>query len=43
LRCLSHNRWDGVATAVYRPTFAVIGAPTPTMAPADRCSLGHPD
>jgi hypothetical protein len=38
---LSHNRWDGVATAVYRPTFAAIGAPAPTMALADRCSLGH--
>ena len=38
---LSHNRWDGVATAAYRPTFGAIGAPAPTMAPADRCSLGH--
>lgn len=37
---LSHNRWDGIATDVYRPTFAAIVAPARTMSPADRCSLG---
>jgi len=38
---LSHNRWDGIATDVYRPTFAALGAPGYRMLPADRCSLGH--
>jgi len=37
---LSHNRWDGVATGVYRPTFASIPAPARILLPADRCSLG---
>jgi hypothetical protein len=38
---LSHNRWDGVASVVYRPTFQAIGAPGYLTLPADRCSLGH--
>lgn len=38
---LSHNRWDGIATAVYRPTFSTLPAPAYTMSPADRCSIGQ--
>lgn len=38
---LSHNRWDGIATEVYRPSFAAIAAPTYTVSTAQRCSLGH--
>jgi hypothetical protein len=38
---LSHNRWDGIATEVYRPTFASIPAPLPTRSTAERCSLGY--
>ncbi len=38
---LSHNRWDGIATEVYRPTFGVVGAPAPQLREADRCSLGY--
>ena len=38
---LSHNRWDGIATEVYRPTFATIGAPPKRLRDADRCSLGY--
>lgn len=38
---LSHNRWDGIATAVYRPTFGVIAAPPRRLLPAERCSLGY--
>ncbi len=38
---LSNNRWDGIATEVYRPTFAAIGAPPKSLLPADRCSLGY--
>ena len=38
---LSHNRWDGIATDVYRPTFGSVPAPAPTMSTADRCSLGY--
>ena len=40
---LSHNRWDGIATEVYRPTFGAIPAPVFTMSTAQRCSLGHCD
>jgi hypothetical protein len=40
---LSHNRWDGIATEVYRPTFATIPAPAPRNSSAQRCSLGHCD
>ncbi len=38
---LSHNRWDGIATEVYRPTFSAVPAPAYTMSPADRCSIGQ--
>ena len=41
LHGLSHNRWDGVTTEVYRPTFGVITEPPQRMLPADRCSLGY--
>ncbi len=40
---LSHNRWDGIATDVYRPTFAAISAPPYAVSTAQRCSLGHCD
>lgn len=40
---LSHNRWDGVFSDVYRPSFAAFPAPTEVLAPADRCGLGHCD
>jgi hypothetical protein len=38
---LSHNRWDGIATEVYRPTFGAVGAPPFATSTAQRCSLGH--
>ena len=38
---LSHNRWDGIATEVYRPTFGAIAAPPRQLLPAERCSLGY--
>jgi hypothetical protein len=38
---LSHNRWDGIASEVYRPTFGIVAAPPQTMLPANRCSLGY--
>ena len=39
---LSHNRWDGEATHIYRPSFEVVLPPeTSAAAPAMRCSLGH--
>ncbi len=38
---LSHNRWDGIASDVYRPTFGVIAAPPRRLLPAERCSLGY--
>ncbi len=38
---LSHNRWDGIASDVYRPTFGTVTAPTQVMLPAERCSLGY--
>lgn len=38
---LSHNRWDGIASAVYRPSFGAIAAPGYIVLPAERCSLGH--
>jgi len=40
---LSHNRWDGVATAVYRPTFTQVSTPSFAPSPAARCSQGHCD
>lgn len=38
---LSSNRWDGIATGVYRPGYATIVAPAYQMSSADRCSLGY--
>ena len=38
---LSNNRWDGIASNVYRPTFGTIAAPPWRKAPAERCSLGY--
>lgn len=38
---LSHNRWDGILSEVYRPTFGAITAPAYRFSPADRCSLGY--
>ena len=38
---LSHNRWDGIATEVYRPTFGSLPAPPQRLLPAERCSLGY--
>jgi hypothetical protein len=40
---LSHNRWDGIASVVYRPTFGAIPAPAFTTSTAQRCSLGYCD
>jgi hypothetical protein len=38
---LSHNRWDGIATEVCRPTFGTFPAPPQRLLPAERCSLGY--
>lgn len=38
---LSHNRWDGVVSSFYRPTFFTIDAPPNVPAAAARCSLDH--
>jgi len=38
---LSHNRWDGIASEVYRPTFGTFPAPPQRLLPAERCSLGY--
>jgi hypothetical protein len=38
---LSHNRWDGISTEVYRPTFGTFPAPPLRLLPAERCSLGY--
>ena len=40
---LSHNRWDGAFSSVYRPTYIDVGRPGPRTAPADRCDLAHCD
>ncbi len=40
---LSHNRWDGIPTHVYRPTFGAVTAPPWTPSHADRCNVGHCD
>lgn len=40
---LSNNRWDGQASAFYRPTFFTVPAPPDLPASADRCALGHCD
>ncbi len=38
---LSHNRWDGEPSAVYRPTFQVVFPPPDEPTSAMRCALGH--
>ncbi len=38
---LSHNRWDGVTTEVYRPTFGSVAEPAKRLLQAERCSLGY--
>ena len=40
---LSHNRWDGVFSGVYRPTYMSFATPEYEMSPADRCSIGQCD
>lgn len=38
---LSHNRWDGQPSSVYRPTYQVVLPPPNHPAAAMRCRLGH--
>ena len=38
---LSHNRWDGEASSVYRPTYQVVLPPPDDPTVAMRCGLGH--
>ncbi len=38
---LSHNRWDGEASHVYRPTYLHVSPPTDQPTSAMRCALGH--
>ncbi|MGB3734110.1 MAG: hypothetical protein WA964_04080 [Ilumatobacter sp.] len=38
---LSHNRWDGEASYIYRPTYAVVAPPADQPTVAMRCSLGY--
>jgi len=38
---LSNNRWDGIASGVYRPTFGSIAVPPKRLLPAERCVLGY--
>lgn len=40
---LSHNRWDGEPSHVYRPTFEVVAPPADQPTVGMRCSLGHCD
>jgi hypothetical protein len=40
---LSNNRWDGLLSWVYRPSFFTIPTPPYRISPADRCSLGYCD
>lgn len=40
---LSNNRWDGVLTDVYGPTYRTIPTPEYRKSPANRCSVGHCD
>ena len=40
---MSHNQWNGVASAFCRPSFAAVPAPAYTVSSAQRCSLGHCD
>ena len=38
---LSHNRWDGSPSWVYRPTFHLVAPPPDRPTSAMRCELGH--
>ena len=38
---LSHNRWDGITTEVFRPTFGSVAEPPRRLLQAERCSLGY--
>jgi hypothetical protein len=38
---LSHNRWDGEPSWVYRPTYQVVFPPPDDPTAAMRCGLGH--
>ena len=38
---LSHNRWDGEPSWVYRPTYQVVLPPPDDPTSAMRCGLGH--
>ena len=38
---LSHNRWDGAPSWVYRPTYQVVFPPPDEPTAAMRCGLGH--
>ena len=40
---LSHNRWDGVFSGIYRPTYMSFETPEYEASPADRCSIGQCD
>jgi hypothetical protein len=40
---LSHNRWDGTPSWVYRPTYDVVAPPAAAPTAAMRCGLGHCD
>lgn len=40
---LSHNRWDGEPSWVYRPTYEAVAPPTDEPTAAMRCGLGHCD
>ena len=40
---LSHNRWDGEPSHIYRPTYDVVAPPADQPTVAMRCSLGHCD
>ena len=38
---LSHNRWNGEPSTVYRPTFQMVFPPANAPSAAMRCGLGH--
>lgn len=38
---LSHNRWDGEPSTIYRPTYHVVLPPADAPTAAMRCGLGH--
>lgn len=40
---LSNNRWDGILSDVYRPTYQTVARPGRQHSPANRCSIGHCD